>query len=104
MTISKRTQEQLSGRDPRRNKVIVDWILGFQLEFTGESAFQSEMLRPLPSCLRLTSYLVAKSMTLFSMLVDGLGIFFNPYSSKYIELFFANANTDYAEVMLLMIS
>jgi hypothetical protein len=43
---------------------------------------------------------VAKSVIIFSNLVDALGIFFNPHAGKYIGLFFDNADTDYAEVRI----
>ncbi|KAJ3537454.1 hypothetical protein NMY22_g5581 [Coprinellus aureogranulatus] len=73
--------EQLVHRDPRRSKVMVDWLFNLPLEFRGESAFQ-----------------MAKSVILFSNLVDALGLFFNPHAPKYAELFFNNADTDYAEI------
>jgi hypothetical protein len=41
-----------------------------------------------------------KSATLINSLVDGLEVFFNPHAPRYIDMFFANANTDYAEVRL----
>ncbi|KAF6766226.1 hypothetical protein DFP72DRAFT_838774 [Ephemerocybe angulata] len=72
--------EQLIKRDPRRSKVLVDWILALPLEFAGESAFQ-----------------MTKAIGLLSMLLDGAGLFFKPESLKYAEIFFANAGTDYAE-------
>jgi hypothetical protein len=56
-------------------------MLRLSLEFTGESAFQ-----------------MSKSLTLFGMFIDALGQRFSPFSAKYIDLYFANTNTDYAEV------
>ena len=44
---------------------------------------------------------MAKSVIIFSNLVDALGVFFNPHAAKYIELFFNNADTDYAEACTL---
>lgn len=72
---------QLRGLDPRRNKVMVDWILALPLEFSGDSAFD-----------------MSKSIAIFGMLVDSLGFFFNSKADKYIQLLFDNANTDYAEM------
>lgn len=74
-------QYQLSQRDPRRNAALVDWILTLPLEFNGDSAFE-----------------MTKSLSLFSVLVDSLGIFFNPRSEKYVTILFDNANTGYAEM------
>ncbi|KAJ2920211.1 hypothetical protein MD484_g84, partial [Candolleomyces efflorescens] len=73
--------EQLTNRDPRRNQVLVDWMLRIPIDFSGESAFE-----------------MMKSATLINSLVDGLEVFFNPHAPRYIDMFFANANTDYAEV------
>lgn len=42
---------------------------------------------------------MTKSLSLFSVLVDSLGIFFNPRSEKYVTILFDNANTGYAEVL-----
>ncbi|KAF5337321.1 hypothetical protein D9611_003207 [Ephemerocybe angulata] len=77
--------EQLIKRDPRRSKVLVDWILALPLEFAGESAFQ-----------------MTKAIGLLSMLLDGAGLFFKPESLKYAEIFFANAGTDYAEIRMYL--
>ncbi|KAF8807254.1 hypothetical protein BYT27DRAFT_7189352 [Phlegmacium glaucopus] len=74
-------QQQLSKRDPRRIRPLVDWILALPLEFNGDSAF--EMTKPL---------------CLFGILVDALGIYFNPKSEPYVKLLFENANTGYAEM------
>ena len=41
---------------------------------------------------------VTKPLSLFSILVDALGIYFNPKSEAYVKLLFENANTGYAEV------
>ncbi|KAJ2928817.1 hypothetical protein H1R20_g8194, partial [Candolleomyces eurysporus] len=73
--------EQLANRDPRRNQVLVDWMLHIPIDFSGESAFE-----------------MMKSVTLINSLVDGLKVFFNPHAPRYIDMFFSNANTDYAEV------
>lgn len=37
-------------------------------------------------------------MTILGILIESLGIFFNAKADKYIQLFFENANTDYADV------
>ncbi|TFK41322.1 hypothetical protein BDQ12DRAFT_768249 [Crucibulum laeve] len=74
-------QYQLYDRDPRRSKVLVDWILSLSLDFSGDSAF--EMNKPL---------------ALFSVLVESIGIYFNPHSDQYVNLLLDNANTSYAEM------
>ncbi|KAF5377581.1 hypothetical protein D9615_005140 [Tricholomella constricta] len=72
---------QLRDLDPRRNQVLVDWILALPLEFSGDSAFE-----------------MSKSVAIFGMLIDSLGFFFNSKADKYIQILFDNANTDYAEM------
>ena len=39
-----RVQQQLSKRDPRRIRPLVDWILALPLEFNGDSAFESTLV------------------------------------------------------------
>jgi len=46
---------------------------------------------------------VTKPLCLFGILVDALGIYFNPKSEPYVKLLFENANTDYAEVGLMLV-
>ena len=41
---------------------------------------------------------VSKPLTLLTILVDALGIYFIPKSEPYMKLLFENANTGYAEV------
>jgi proteasome activator subunit 4 len=41
---------------------------------------------------------VTKPLCLFEILVDSLGIYFNPKAEPYTKLFFENANSGYAEV------
>jgi proteasome activator subunit 4 len=43
---------------------------------------------------------VTKSLSLFGILVDALGIYSNPKSEPYVKLLFENANTGYAEVRI----
>ncbi|GLB36441.1 putative protein with domain of unknown function (DUF3437) [Lyophyllum shimeji] len=74
-------QYQLQELDPRRNQVMLDWILGLPLEFKGDSAFT-----------------MSKSLTMFGILVDSLGVLFNPKADRYVQMLFDNANTDYAEM------
>ncbi|KAN0100847.1 hypothetical protein V8E55_000831, partial [Tylopilus felleus] len=74
-------QTVLEDRDPRRNKPLVDWILSLQLDFQGDSAFA-----------------VTKSLNAVSVLIDAMGVRFNPISEKYVSLFFDNADSDYAEI------
>ncbi|KAE9410730.1 ARM repeat-containing protein [Gymnopus androsaceus JB14] len=71
----------LEERDPRRNTPLIDWILGLQLEFNGDSAFD-----------------MTKSLTVVSILIENMGILFKPMSDKYINLLFNNVNTSYAEI------
>lgn len=44
---------------------------------------------------------VSKSLAVFGILVDALGIRFNSSSNKYANLLFDNANTGYAEVWII---
>ncbi|CAA7258771.1 unnamed protein product [Cyclocybe aegerita] len=74
-------QYQLHRRDPRRTKPLVDWILSLPLEFNEDSAF--EMTKPL---------------CLFGILVDAMGIYFNPRAGPYVKLLFENTNSGYAEM------
>lgn len=43
---------------------------------------------------------MTKSLCLFGILVDSLGIFFNPKAGPYVKLLFDNANSGYAEVKI----
>ena len=67
------------------------------LEFNGDSAFESTCLS-LPTKPSLIFYVVTKSLALFAIAVNALGIFFNPRAEPYVRLFFQNANSEYAEV------
>ncbi|KAF9270517.1 hypothetical protein L218DRAFT_889040 [Marasmius fiardii PR-910] len=71
----------LEERDPRRNKPLVDWILGLPLDFNADSAFSMN-----------------KTLTIFTTLVENLGTLFNPLSDRYVNILFDNANTSYAEM------
>jgi len=46
----------------------------------------------------LTFISVTKPLCLFEILIDALGIYFNPKAEPYAKLFFENANSGYAEV------
>ncbi|KAL1738976.1 hypothetical protein HDZ31DRAFT_19263, partial [Schizophyllum fasciatum] len=72
---------QLSDADPRRHERLIQWILNLPLEFNGDSAFQ-----------------MSKALSMFGILVASLGVRSNPWAGKYIELFFQNAGTPYAEI------
>ena len=48
--------------------------------------------------LNFLSLQVTKPLCLFEILVDALGIYFNPKAEPYTKLFFENANSGYAEV------
>lgn len=72
---------QLADRDPRRNEVLIRWILSVPLDFNGESAFT-----------------MSKSIGLVGILADMLAIRFEPLSDRYIQAFFDNAHTQYAEI------
>ena len=41
---------------------------------------------------------MTKSLCLFEILVDAIGIYFEPKAGPYVKLFFENANSGYAEV------
>ncbi|KAG7099513.1 hypothetical protein E1B28_001358 [Marasmius oreades] len=71
----------LEERDPRRNRPLVDWILGLSIDFNADSAFAMN-----------------KTLTIFTTLVENLGMLFNPLSDRYVNLLFENANTSYAEM------
>ncbi|TDL28791.1 hypothetical protein BD410DRAFT_863415 [Rickenella mellea] len=73
--------EQVNDRDPWRNKPIIDWLLALPLEFHSDSAFT-----------------MSKSLGLFGILVDTLGVRFAPLSDKYMNMFFDNVHTGYAEI------
>ncbi|KAL1709113.1 hypothetical protein EV121DRAFT_267575 [Schizophyllum commune] len=72
---------QLSDCDPRRHGRLIQWILDLPLEFNGDSAFQ-----------------MSKSLSMFGILVASLGVRSNPWADKYVELFFQNSGTAYAEI------
>ncbi|TFK57500.1 ARM repeat-containing protein [Heliocybe sulcata] len=72
---------QLADWDPRRNRLLVDWILKLPLEFHGDSAFE-----------------MSKTLSMFAVLVDCLGPRFSGQADRYFELCITNANTGYAEI------
>lgn len=72
---------QIQDRDPRRNQALIDWILALPLDFSGDSAFA-----------------MSKSLYLFGLVADGLGIRFAPRADKSISLLFDNANNGYNEI------
>ncbi|KAL4243149.1 BLM10 family protein [Abortiporus biennis] len=73
--------EQLADRDFHRIQSLVDWILALPLEFHSDSAFA-----------------MSKALTLFNVVVDSSWARFLPISDKYMNLFFDNASTGYAEI------
>jgi proteasome activator subunit 4 len=87
--------------DPRRNQPLVQWILSLPLEFHGDSAFASKYAYDF-SLSRIVKppFLVSKSLAIFGILVDALGIRINSLSDKYTNLLFDSANTGYAEVRI----
>lgn len=92
-------QHLLNKRDPRRNQALVDWIMALPLEFNGNSAFESMPWVFLVQARANTHFLsVTKPLCLFAILIDALGIYFNPKAEPYAKLFFENANSGYAEV------
>ncbi|KAJ7456643.1 hypothetical protein FB451DRAFT_1276697 [Mycena latifolia] len=72
---------QIQERDPRRNQALIDWILALPLDFTGDSAFA-----------------MSKSLYMFGLVADGLGVRFAPRADKSINLLFDNANNGYNEI------
>ncbi|KIK95621.1 hypothetical protein PAXRUDRAFT_826811 [Paxillus rubicundulus Ve08.2h10] len=74
-------QMVLGDRDPRRNQPLLDWILSLQLDFQGDSAFA-----------------VSKSLNAVVVLMDTIGVRFNPMSERYVSLLFENAHSNYAEI------
>ncbi|KAJ6501707.1 hypothetical protein C8R47DRAFT_1108448 [Mycena vitilis] len=72
---------QLQDRDPRRSQPLIEWILALPLDFTGDSAFA-----------------MSKSLFMFGLLADALGVRFRPRADKSISLLFDNANNGYNEI------
>ncbi|KAF8527908.1 ARM repeat-containing protein [Hysterangium stoloniferum] len=72
---------QLRYWDPRRNRPLINFIRSLPLEFSGGSPF-----------------LMSKSISLIGIMVDCLGQRFEPYAEEYVQLFFDNADTGYAEI------
>ncbi|KAF7339947.1 hypothetical protein MVEN_01912400 [Mycena venus] len=72
---------QIQDRDPRRSQPLIDWILALPLDFTGDSAFA-----------------MSKSLYMFGLVADGLGVRFKPRADKSINLLFDNANNGYNEI------
>ncbi|KAJ7666470.1 hypothetical protein B0H17DRAFT_1162570 [Mycena rosella] len=72
---------QIQDRDPRRIQLLIDWILALPLDFTGDSAFA-----------------MSKSLYMFGLVADGLGVHFAPRADKSINLLFDNANNGYNEI------
>ncbi|KAJ6519492.1 hypothetical protein C8R45DRAFT_852433 [Mycena sanguinolenta] len=71
----------LQDRDPRRSQPLIDWILALPLDFTGDSAFD-----------------MSKSLSMFGIVADNLGLRFQPRADKSINLLFDNANNGYNEI------
>lgn len=46
------------------------------------------------------SSVVSKSLSLVGIMAECLGVRFEPYADRYLDLFFNNANTGYAEVRI----
>ncbi|KAJ7462735.1 armadillo-type protein [Mycena galericulata] len=72
---------QIQDRDPRRNQPLIDWILALPLDFTGDSAFA-----------------MSKSLYMFGLVADGLGVRFASRADKAVSLLFDNANNGYNEI------
>ncbi|KAH7915111.1 armadillo-type protein [Hygrophoropsis aurantiaca] len=71
----------VADHDHRRHQPLVDWILGLQLDFQGDSAFA-----------------MTKTLNVVVELIDAMGMRFYPMSEKYLSILFNNANTSYAEI------
>ncbi|KAF7310620.1 hypothetical protein HMN09_00604800 [Mycena chlorophos] len=73
---------QIQDRDPRRSKPLIDWILSLPFDdFSGDSAFA-----------------MSKSLYLFGLVADGLGVRFRPRADKSINMLLDNANNGYNEI------
>ncbi|GJJ09464.1 hypothetical protein Clacol_003687 [Clathrus columnatus] len=72
---------QLRSWDPRRNQPLINFIISLPLDFSGESPF-----------------FMSKSLNLVGIMAECLGARFEPYARRYVDLFFDNANTGYAEI------
>ncbi|KAF8328806.1 uncharacterized protein EI90DRAFT_3063646 [Cantharellus anzutake] len=68
-------------RDPRRTRSFVDFVLDQPVDFNGASVFS-----------------LTKTLSSVASLADGLSVRFLPYSHKYLDAFFENLGTPYAEV------
>lgn len=78
------------------------WILKLPLEFNGESAFESKSIFIFIFCnlKKFETSSVSKPLSLFAILVDSLGVHFNPKSEEYVQIMFDNTNTSFAEVRI----
>ncbi|THH09871.1 hypothetical protein EW145_g1718 [Phellinidium pouzarii] len=74
-------QEQLADSDPQRSRPLIDWVLSLPLEFHSDSVFS-----------------MSKSTGLFMNLANEMGIRFGAAADRYINMFFDNAHTGYAEI------
>ena len=92
-------QEQVLDRDYRLVERLVRWILSLPLDFHGDSAFASESIcyRALFGKLMVPS--VSKALTMFGIVVDCCWPCFDPLCDEYVNLFIANTDTGYAEVI-----
>ncbi|KAF7320019.1 hypothetical protein MKEN_00785900 [Mycena kentingensis (nom. inval.)] len=72
---------QVQNRDPRRSQPLMDWILNLPLEFNADSAFS-----------------MSKSLYLFGLVADGLGVRFHPRADDAVNMLLDNANNGYNEI------
>ncbi|ETW87560.1 hypothetical protein HETIRDRAFT_469691 [Heterobasidion irregulare TC 32-1] len=72
---------QLESRDPRRNTLLVAWILSLPLDLQSDSAFA-----------------VTKSLTMLGCFMDYVGYRNPQLGDKYFKMFLENCNVGYAEM------
>ncbi|KAF9015006.1 hypothetical protein BDQ17DRAFT_1418131 [Cyathus striatus] len=73
--------EMLFGLDPRRNQLLVDWIMSLPVEFHGDSVFDMN-----------------KTLSLQVSLVESMGIRYRSFLDQYASRMLQNTNTGYAEI------
>lgn len=100
------SQYPLRDHDPRRSAPLVNWLLSLRLDFQSDSAFACEWCTSVTKacCLSHTRFSVNKSLGLLSCLVDSTYLHFSNQSDKYIDLFFDNIGTGFAEVCQTLVN
>ncbi|KAH7104315.1 ARM repeat-containing protein [Auriculariales sp. MPI-PUGE-AT-0066] len=72
---------ELADRDPRRHKILLNWISSLSIDWASDSAFA-----------------MGKAIALIGIVADMLAARFEPAADKYIHAYFDNISTQYAEI------